>query len=147
MYISSYREIKDHIENVNRMVRIFHEHNRIPESEIQEIKDEYIKDIKTASRDFYRRVNKYHTDPYSVPVFNDKKSWRSVSTDGGETRTDFIVIPDNGQTDDDIEEFIFTTVGHKSYYDFPTGQLVTLHYYIERIPLGIKIIHECGIDW
>lgn len=147
MSIRSYNAIKEYINARNIAVGVItKKYGTVPSDVLGFWKNEDI-EFKKQCREFYRIVNKYHTDPYSVPVFNDKKSWRSVSTDGGETRTDFIVIPDNGQTDDDIEEFIFTTVGHKSCYDFSTGQLVTLHYYVERIPLGIKIIHECGIDW
>ena len=147
MYIRSYDAIKNYYRGKRIATNaLMKKYGRIPEEVAKYVEQEDI-EFKKQCREFYRLVNKYHTDPYSVPVFNNEKSWRSVSTDDGETRTDFIIIPDNGQTDEDIEEFIFTTVGHKSYHDFSTGQLVTLRYYVERIPLGIKIIHECGIDW
>lgn len=113
-------------------------------------------DMKTAERNVIR---KYRNKPVydSVPILNDVKEWRTVSTDNGETCTDFIIIPDKwgelwGTDDeqeiyDDIEDFVFSTVGCYSAYDFPTGRMITLRWSFKRIPCGVAIIHERGIDW
>lgn len=75
----------------------------------------------------------------------------------GDTSTDFIIIPDKwenlwgtedeGKIWDDIEEFIYTSVGYKSGYDFPTGQMITLRWGFHRTPSGVAIWHDRGIDW
>lgn len=113
-------------------------------------------DRKTAERNVIRR---YRNKPVydSVPILNNVKEWRTVSTDNGETCTDFIIIPDKwgelwGTDDeqeiyDDIEDFVYSTVGYDSAYDFPTGRMITLRWGFKRIPCGVAIVHERGIDW
>lgn len=111
-------------------------------------------DFKTACRNVY---NDDYNDQLSVPVLNNEKAWRTVSDDAGDTSTDFIIIPDKwenlwgtedeGKIWDDIEEFIYTSVGYKSGYDFPTGQMITLRWGFHRTPSGVAIWHDRGIDW
>jgi len=112
---------------------------------------------KLAIRDVLNKINSYKQDPLSVPLRNSSKQWRTVSDDDGECSTDFIIIPDKwgdlwGTEDeylisDDIEDFIFTTVGYHSGYDFPTGKTITLRWSFKRLPCGVGIVHDRGINW
>lgn len=112
-------------------------------------------DMKSAFRTFYR---KKHDTPVSlsVPLRNNVKAWRTVSADHGESCADFIIIPDKWgnlwETDpdsvtEDIEQFVHDTVYCYSGYDYPTGKVITLRWSYKRIPAGVAIIHERGIDW
>lgn len=145
--IRSYREIKNHIDGHNIMISEIKKHyNGIIPKEIAQYINEQEKQFKLDCREFYRHICKWHKDFLSVPIRNDKQ-WRTVSDDNGETCTDFIILPNDGQTDEDIEQFVYDTVYCPSYYDFPTGRMITLHWSFKRIPCGIAIIHERGIDW
>ena len=111
-------------------------------------------DLKMACRMVYHRD---YIDQLSVPVLNSEKAWRTVSDDAGDNCTDFIIIPDKwgnlwGTEDeekiwDDIEEFIYDSVGYRSGYDFPTGKMITLRWGFHRTHSGVAIWHERGIDW
>jgi len=111
---------------------------------------------KLAVRRFYQRVNN-RPEYNSVPLRNNKKEWRTVS-DEPDSRTDFIIIPDiwgdlweteegYAQINEDIEELVFSTVGYRSMYDFPTGHIVTYTWGFKRVPCGVAVVHTCGIDW
>lgn len=110
--------------------------------------------FKTVCRKIY---NQKSFDRLSAPIANSSKSWRTVADPEGDSCTDFIVIPDRWSdlwgTDDeeqiweDIEDFIYTTVGYQSGYDFPTGQMITLSWSFKRIPAGVAVVHHRGIDW
>ena len=158
MYFRNYEDIKREIESNKHMISVF-EKQGCTTAEIEEIKKEYAADLKKYSREFYKYRAKYYPDPLSVPIRNNQEKWRTVSTDG-ETRTDFIIIPDKWgelwesedendyqQISDDIEEFVFSTVGYRSCYDFPTGQLVTYSWGFHRTPVGVAVFHNAGIDW
>lgn len=113
-------------------------------------------DWKTAVRNVFRR---YRNKPVynSVPIRNNEKQWRTVADPEGDTCTDFIIIPDRWtelwETDAeeeiyrDIEDFVYSTVGYDSCYEFPTGQMITLSWSFTRTPAGVVIIHRRGIDW
>ena len=108
--------------------------------------------LKKAERIFYKSF----TDSLAIPVTNNVRKWRTISTDG-ESATDFIIIPDKWtdlwgteneyEAYEDIENFVFETVGYKSSYDFPTGQQITFYWSFKRTKAGIAIVHERGIDW
>ena len=143
--IRSYRQIKEAITNTNRVVEIMSKH--MPTDFVDEYKKEAAEDLKKDCREFYKYVCKWHNDPLSVPLRN-KDHWRTVSTDNGENCTDFIILPDNGQTDEDIEDFVHCSVYCPRYsYDFATGRVITLSWHFKRTTYGIIIIHERGIDW
>lgn len=148
MNIRSYNDMRGHITGKNIAMKVLLEkYGTIPEDYAEFWKKEDA-DFKKDCREFYRYVMKYHVDPLSVPILNDKKVWRTVSTDNGESCTDFIIIPDKGQTDEDIEDFVHTTVYCPKYsYDYSTGRVVTFGFSYRRIKAGILVIHERGIDW
>lgn len=116
-------------------------------------------DWKTAVRNV---IHRYRNKPVydSVPLRNNVKEWRTVADSDGEGATDFIIIPDKwgdlwdseAEEDyqsiaDDIEDFVFSTVGYRSGYDFPTGKMITMSWHFKRIPAGVAVVHERGIDW
>lgn len=156
MSIRSYRDIKSTIFHNKALIAHLEKRNIDPKT-IEEIKAEQAEDLKKDTREFYHYQQKYYPDPLSVPICNNKKEWRTVSDDNGETCTDFIIIPDRWSdlwgTDeeqeiyDDIEDFIFSTVGCYSAYEFPTGRMITLRWAFKRVPCGVAITHERGIDW
>ena len=114
-------------------------------------------DEKTAIRNVYRRV-RATKERYSVPVFNNSKQWRTIADDF-DSCTDYIIIPNIWNNDtwdseegyqeiyDYIEEFIYTTVGYRSCYDFPTGKMITISWGFQKTPCGVSVIHHRGIDW
>ena len=157
MNIRSYADIKNYYcgrKTLLASLEKFYGSN-IPEDVKRYEKDDY-NSFKAECRKFYRNNEKYNPDPLSVPIRN-KEQWRTVSSDDGETCTDFIIIPDKwgdlwGTDDeqgiyDDIEDFVFSTVGYYSAYDFSTGRMITLRWSFKRIPCGVAIVHERGIDW
>lgn len=150
MTIDSYAEIRTHYKSYNMIVQLIKDRNNgtIPDQEKNGLL-EWEREIKDACRDFYRKYDKYHPDPLSVPIRNDSNAWRSVSSNDGEYVYDFIIIKDNGQTYEELEEYIqdHCPYYYPSVYEFPTGRTVTLRTYSTRIPCGISIIHERGIDW
>ena len=108
--------------------------------------------LKKTERAFYKSF----TDPLAIPVTNNVRKWRTISTDG-ESATDFIIIPDKwadlwgtekeNEAYEDIESFVFETVGYISPYDFSTGKEITLYWSFKRTNAGIAIVHKRGIDW
>ncbi len=122
--------------------------NAIEERYGQKTPEWMLFDRKRAERAVYRRyTRKFSHDPFSVPLCNNHKQWRTVSDNDGETCIDFIIIPDNGHTDEEIEDFVHDTVYCYSAYDFPTGRMITTFFSYSRVPCGIAIIHHRGIDW
>lgn len=101
-------------------------------------------DFRVACRNIYHRPSK---DRLSVPVSNNKKVWRTIADPEGDTSTDFIIIPDNGQTKEEIEQFVYDTVYCPSNYCYSTGRVITLSWDYKKLPCGIAIIHRTGIDW
>ena len=158
--IRSYNQIKTTIDINNKFIKIMEDHNYNPK-ELEIVKKEMEKDLKAKCRDFYKYKKKYCIDPLSVPIRNNEKQWRTVANDNiGDSCTDFIIIPDrwgdlwNSDNEDDyqtisndIEEFVFTTVGYRSMYDFPTGKMITISWDFKRIPCGVAVVHHRGIDW
>lgn len=158
MSIRCYGDIKSTIRNNNLVLSLMEKHG-CTRTEIEEAKREQADDMKKELREFYKYQNKYHPDPLSVPLRNNEKQWRTVADDF-DSRTDFIIIPDKWEDlwdseneedyqtiSDDIEDFVFTTVGYRSMYDFPTGKMITYNWYFTRTPCGVAVIHRCGIDW
>lgn len=101
------------------------------------------KSFKLGARKVY---NSYCYDQLSASIMD---SWRCVSADGGETGYDYTIIPDEGQTDEEIAEYMHDSIvycGHpNSPYDC-TGERVTLWWSFKRTPAGITLIHAWGID-
>ena len=157
--IRSYKQLRESIQWDKEFCDFLLNHGMTPE-EVANVKADQQKKQKEQAREFYQYQRKYCVDPLSVPVRNNVKEWRTVGDDDGEGATDFIIIPDRwgdlweseDEDDyqtiaDDIEEFVFSTVGYRSGYDFPTGKMITLSWYFTRTPCGVAIIHRRGIDW
>lgn len=154
--ISSYDDIRTEIHSYNRTIRIIKRHNdgKIPASELNGLL-QWERDIKEASRDFYRNYDRYNPDPLSVPIRNTKHIWRTVAdrdSDGkicGDSCTDFIIIPDHGQTYEELDEYVedHCPYYYRSSYDFPTGRMITYGTSFTRTRTGILIRHHRGIDW
>ena len=157
--IRSYKELKTQREIDRKFIDIL-KNNGISGAELEEYTNMIEKDYKKDCREFYEYQRKYCVDPLSVPVRNNDKEWRTVGDDDGEGATDFIIIPDRwgnlwdseDEYDyqsivDDIEDFVYTTIGYRSGYDFPTGKMITLSWSFHRVPCGVAIIHHRGIDW
>lgn len=147
--IRSYREIKEEIKTNHEIDNILSKYTDEKSiAEISAYKAKREERFKADCKEFYKYVRRWHIDPLSVSIRN-KKQWRTVSDDNGETCTDFIILPDaEGElSDEDIEQFVYDTVYCPSYYDFPTGKVITLGWHFTRTRCGVVIIHERGIDW
>ena len=152
--ITSYDMLKDLMENITETANLLREMS-VPENEV----DIYVKKattrIKTLAREFYRNQEKYHPDPLSVPILNTEHIWRTVADRDsagricGDSCTAYIIIPDTGQTNEELEEYVQK---HCPYYyrhshAFPTGWVITLWTSFHRTRSGIVIFHHRGIDW
>lgn len=119
---------------------------------------EYESDFWKECKESYKYIRKYKRDPLAVSLSNSCKSWRTVADDF-DSCTDFIIIPDRWdnsawndedgfrEISEDIEDFVFSTVGYNSCYDFPTGKMITISWHFKRTQCGVIIIHRRGIDW
>lgn len=156
MTINSYNSIRTQYEMYNRVINRIKRHHDgiIPDSEKNGLL-EWENEIKEGCRAFYRTYDRYYPDPLSVPIMNTKHIWRTVDdrdSDGkicGDSCTDFIIIPDNGQTYEELEEYVqdHCPYYYRSGYDFPTGRMITYGTGFTRTRLGILITHSRGIDW
>ena len=147
--IRSYRELKKEFDYENYFVAMIDKSSSIPETEKAKLKEKYRNDFIKECREFYKYSEKAYQDPYSVPVFNDKGVWRTVSDDDGETGTDFIIIPDNGQTEEEIKEFVYDSVfcGYGDLLIDCTGKKCSRGWYHRRTPCGIVITHDWVFDF
>lgn len=152
--ITNYDSIRTRIENISETIE-FMRSISVPENQIQEYTKRATDNLKRKTREFYRHLDEYRPDPISAPIRNTSNVWRTVADryqDGtvcGDSCTDFIIIPDNGQTDSELEDYVQI---HCPYYyrpchDFPTGHMITTGLSFTRTPAGIFIRHSRGIDW
>ena len=147
MRIYSYNDIKNEYQNLKRFEMICSKH--CTSEEVKEYVNEYKKDIISECRKFYKRQREHSIDYLSVPVLNNKNIGRTVSDDNGETGTDFIIIPDNGETDEDIKELVYDSVfcGYGDLLIDCTGKRCTRGWSYRRVPCGIVITHRWCFDW
>ena len=92
-----------------------------------------------------RRLNKYSTDPLKMPMRED---WRHVYSEDGEDGYDYRILPDNGETEEEIEAMIEETIGYgpvRGLYDC-TGKRFTRWISVKRVPAGFAVIHSWGLD-
>jgi len=144
--LDSYNAIKNDEDIMERIAKIYG--NKFPVC--------FELERKLALRRFYQKMDGKPVYN-STSLCNNNKQWRTVSDNGNECTTDFIIIPDKwtdlwGTDDeqtiyDDIEDFVYSTVGYDSGYDFPTGREITLRWSFKRLPCGVGIVHDRGIDW
>ena len=142
--VRTYKDIKSHMDI---MKKLEHEYKKPCSVSM-------LYDFKVACRAVY---GKNTHDPLSVPVANDEKAWRTIYSNNWGDCTDFIIIPDQwgnlwgtddeGQIWDDIEQFVYDTVGYRSGYDFPSGKMITLRWGFHRVLCGVAVWHDRGIDW
>ena len=95
-----------------------------------------------------RRVyNRVTFDPLSAPICSGV--WRTRYLEGEEGAVDYTIIPDNGETDEEILEYIRNSpvfIGDiYSPYDC-TGKWFTSSYYFTRTPCGIVLYHRANLD-
>lgn len=92
-----------------------------------------------------RKDSRTHFDKLSAPL---SEKWRTRYDKDGESAIDYRIIPDNGQTDEEIRDYILEEVGHPpicSPYDC-TGKPFMMWTHFARTPSGIVLIHSWGID-
>ena len=85
------------------------------------------------------------TDPLAKPITKD---WRHGYKYEGEGGYDYIIIPDDGSTDDELSEWFDCEVAYPpihSPYDC-TGKRFTWGKHINRTPAGIVVIHRWSLD-
>lgn len=104
-----------------------------------------ISDVKRRMRQEIRQYYENHPDPLTHPL---SEAWRHGIDEDGESGWDCIIIPDKGETDEDIEAFIDYEVGYPPIwgpYDC-TGKRFTWLKTWKRTPVGIAITHRWGLD-
>lgn len=112
----------------------------IPETGLAKWK-ETIDSKKREIRAYNRRFFDHLERPFS-------STWHTVYRYDGECGYDFRIIPDNGQTDEELNDFIMETVGYPpicSPYDC-TGKRFTRWTHFSRTRSGIALIHCWGTD-
>ena len=99
--------------------------------------------FRTEARKVYHRKT---FDPLSAPI---RGGWRTRCDEDGESMVDYTIIPDNGETDEEILEYIRNSpvfIGSiNSPYDC-TGKRFTWSYYFHRVPCGIVLYHHSHLD-
>lgn len=91
------------------------------------------------------RINQYSSDPLARSL---RDEWRHGFSEDGESGYDYRIIPDNGQTEEEIEDQVCCEVGYPpiySPYDC-TGKRFTRWIKVRRAPAGFAVIHGWGLD-
>ena len=85
------------------------------------------------------------TDPLAKPITAD---WRHGYKYDGESGYDYIIIPDDGSTDDELSDWFDCEVAYPPIYSpFDcTGKRFTWGKHINRTPAGIVVIHRWSMD-
>ena len=85
------------------------------------------------------------TDPLAKPITAD---WRHGYKYEGEGGYDYIIIPDDGSTDDELSDWFDCEVAYPPIYSpFDcTGKRFTWGKHINRTPAGIVVIHRWSLD-
>lgn len=92
-----------------------------------------------------RRINAYSVDPLEKSM---RDEWRHVYSADGEDGYDYRILPDNGETEEEIEAMIEETIGYgpvRGPYDC-TGKRFTRWISAKRVPTGFAVIHSWGLD-
>lgn len=98
-----------------------------------------------SQREEIRRINGIRTDPIELSM---RENWRRRYSDDGEYCTEYTLLPSGDWTDEDIREYIDSSVVFppiNSYYDC-TGKPYTCYVYWNRTPAGVAMIHRWGLD-
>lgn len=102
-------------------------------------------DFITYQRSKIHQVNRYIVDPLEKSM---REGWRHICSEDGESGYDYRIIPDNGQTEEEIEDQVCCEVGYPpiySPYDC-TGKRFTRWIKVRRAPAGFAVIHSWGLD-
>ena len=105
--------------------------------------DEFWKQFKIEARKIYHRP--CH-DPLSVSIRN---GWRTHIDGDGECGYDYTLIPDRGETDDEIKEIMYDSYVYRGRSNSPydcTGRAFTRWWSSKRTPAGIVLIHAWSLD-
>lgn len=76
------------------------------------------------------------------------EDWRTLIVNDGEGGVDYIIFQDDGESDEEIQEYVDEEVGYapiNSPYDC-TGRPFTWDKHWKRTPAGIVVIHRWAID-
>lgn len=76
-----------------------------------------------------------------------QEDWRTVyANEYGESWYEYCIFQDDGETDEEIQDYVDSLVLHNySQYDC-TGKPFTRWTHWKRVPAGIVIIHALGLD-
>ena len=102
-------------------------------------------DFIREQRNEIRRINQYSADPLEKSMRDD---WRHVWDEDGEGGFDFCLMPDVGETEDQIRELAEYAVGYPpicSPYDC-TGKRFTRWITVHKVPAGFAVVHSWGLD-
>ena len=111
--------------------------------EIRRYYENCIREMKHSVRQDIKKFYELNPDQLAHPL---TEAWRHGGD--GESGWDYIIIPDNGQSNVEIEEFIETEVGYPpiiSPYDC-TGKRFTWCKTWRRTPVGIAVTHHWSVD-
>lgn len=100
--------------------------------------------IKEQRREI-RRISAYSVDPLEKSM---RDEWRHVCDEYGEGGYDFCLMPDDGETEDEIREMAEAAVGYPpicSPYDC-TGKRFTRWITVHKVPAGFAVVHCWGLD-
>ena len=92
-----------------------------------------------------RKLNQYSVDPLEKSM---QEEWRHGGSEDGEDGYDYCILPDNGETEEDIETMVEDAIGYGPIcgpYDC-TGKRFTKWIKVRRVPAGFAVIHSWGLD-
>ncbi len=128
--------LKDYYDMIHFVKGYYREHNK-PLGKLGDF-------IREKRLEIYR-INAYSVDPLEKSMCDE---WRHVCSESGETCYDFRIIPDYGETVDDIRERVEEEVGYPeicSQYDC-TGKRFTRWITVHKVPAGFAVVHSWGLD-
>ena len=96
-------------------------------------------------REKIARIDAKKEDPLRHSM---REEWRHLYDEDGEGGYDFAILPDNGETEEELYEQVMFEVGFApitSPYDC-TGKRFTAWVDIKRVPDGVAVVHRWGLD-
>lgn len=129
--------LRDEYELLNWVKKLAQERN-IPAQELTDL-------IKVHRQKIHFYLENGHVDPLEKSISDE---WRHWINDDGEHGVDYTFVKDNGETDEEIQDYIESEVGYPpihSSYDC-TGKRFTTFVHWRRTPGGIALIHHWALD-
>lgn len=96
-------------------------------------------------RNEIRKLQRGRADGLALSLSED---WRHSVDECGEWGRDYRVIPDNGESEEEIMEAVQNEIGYPeicSPYDC-TGKPLTRFISVKRVPVGFAVIHQWALD-